>query len=312
MKRADQLLMRRARRHHGVFTRADALECGLSDRAVDHRIRSNLYEVLRPGIYALPGSLSTWERSAVAAVLHAGPVAALSHGAAARMYSISGFDRAPIEVTTTRHIRSADFRIHRRARLVPGELRTRQGVAVTSAERTLLDLSSVLDAGRLEAAVDQFCDKRMTTPERISAYLQADSMPKRRRAALIRLLAERGPVKPAASDFETLVARMFRDSSLPQPVRQFEVIHAGEPIARLDFAYPEVKFGIESHSFDFHHTRGQWERDRERHRQLEAIGWYLMYITWDDCVVRRAETVARIRRVLDERRRLFGLAPLPA
>ena len=119
-------------------------------------------------------------------------------------------------------------------------------------------------------------------------------MPKRRRASLIRLLAERGPVRPAASDFETLVARMLRASQLPQPVRQFEVIHAGELIARPDFAYPEVKFGIEAHSFDFHHTRGQWERDLERHRQLEAICWYLMYITWDDCVMRRAETVARI------------------
>jgi len=311
MNRVDQHLARRARRHHGVFTRTEALECGLSDRALDHRIRCRLYEVLHPGIYALPGSPSTWERSAVAAVFHANPLAALSHGAAARHYSISGFQRSRIEVTTTRHIRSADFRVHARASLVPAEIRTKEGIPVTTAERTLLDLSSVLEPRPLEGVIDQFCDRSLTTTDRITAFLRSDCRPRRRRSVLVRLLEERGLVVPAASDFETLVAQMFRDSSLPQPVRQFEVVHAGELIARPDFAYPEVKFGIEAHSFEFHHTRAHWERDLERHRGLEEICWYLMYVTWDDCLLRRAETVARIRRVLDERRRLFGLAPLP-
>jgi very-short-patch-repair endonuclease len=272
---------------------------------------SGFYEVLRPGIYALPGSPPTWERSAVAAVLHASPIAALSHGAAARHYSISVFEGAPIEVTTTRHIRSADFVLHTRAALAREEIQTKGGIPVTSVERTLLDLTSVLEAGPLEGVIDQFCHRKLTTADRISAYLNRDCMPKRRRSALLRILDERGPVRPAASDLETLVAQMLRESSLPQPVRQFEVIHAGELIARPDFAYPEVKFGIEAHSFGFHHTRTQWERDLERHRRLEPIGWYLMYVTWDDCTIRRAETEMRIGRVLDERRRLFGLAPLP-
>ena len=283
----------------------------MSERALDHRIKSKLYEVLRPGIYAFSGSPSTWERSATAAVLSAGPLAALSHGAAARRYSIPGFESAPIEVSTTRQVRSADFRVHARSQLVPDDVRTRNGIPITGAERLLLDLSSVLEVGRLEAVIDNVCDQRLTTADRISTYLQSDRLPKRRRSALLRLLDERGDVKPAASDLETLVARLLRDPSLIQPVRQFEVRHRGELIARPDFAYPEVKFGIEAHSFDFHHTRAQWERDLERHRRLEVIGWYIIYVTWDDCVLRRAETVARVRQVLDERRRLFGLAPLP-
>ena len=311
MDRADHLLARRARRRHGVFTRADALECGLSERALDHRIKARTYEILWPGIYALPASRSTWERSAAAAVLHTGPVAALSHGAAARKYSTPGFESALIEVTTTRHIRAADFRVHARSLLVPEDVWIRDGIPTTNVERMLLDLSSGVGTGRLEAVVDHVCDRRLTTADRISTYLQRECLPKRRRAVLLRLLRERGSVKPAASDLETLLARLLRDTSVIQPVRQFEVIHRGELIARPDFAYPEVKFGIEAHSFEFHHTRAQWERDLERHRRLEVIGWYIMYVTWDDCVERRAETVTRIRRVLDERRRMFGCAPLP-
>jgi very-short-patch-repair endonuclease len=309
MNRADHLLALRARRRHGVFTRTDALECGLSDRALDHRIKSRTYEVLWPGTYALAGSPSTWERSATAAVVYAAPVAALSHCAAARMYSVSGFERASIEVTTSRQIQAVNFKA--RTSLEPADVGSRNGIPTTNVERLLLDLSSVLEARRLEAMIDQVCDKRLTTAERISTYLQRNCLPKRRRSVLLRLLDDRGRVKPAAGDLETLVARLMREPSLLQPVRQFEVRHNGELIARPDFAYPEVKFGIEAHSFDFHHTRAEWERDLERHRELEAIGWYIMYVTWDDCVLRRDQTVARIRRVLDERRRLFGLDPLP-
>jgi very-short-patch-repair endonuclease len=226
------------------------------------------------------------------------------------MYSVSGFGRAPIEVTTSRQIQAVNFKVHFRTSLEPADVGSRNGIPTTTVDRLLLDLSSVLEARRLEAIIDQVCDKRLTTAERISNYLQRDCLPKRRRSILLRLLDDRGQVEPAASDLETL-ARLLRDPSLIQPVRQFEVRHNGELIARPDFAYPDVKFGIEAHSFDFHHTRAQWERDLERHRELEAIGWYIMYVTWDDCVLRRVQTVARIRRVLDERRRQFGLDPLP-
>ena len=214
MNRADHLLARRARRRHGVFTRADALACGLSERALDHRIQSREYEVLWPGIYGLPGSPSTWERSAVAAVLHTGPVAALSHGAAARNYSIPGFESAPLEVTTTQHIRAAEFRVHARSLLVPADIQIRDGIPTTNTERLLLDLSSVVDAGRLEALIDHVCEKKLTTHGRLSTYLDSDRLPKRRRSLLLQVLQQRGQVTPAASDLETLVARLIRNSSL--------------------------------------------------------------------------------------------------
>ena len=280
------------------------------ERTLDHRLESGAYEVLWSGVYALPGSPPTWERSAVAAVLYAGPLAALSHGAAARKYLVSGFERAPVEVTTTRQIRGANFKLHARSPLEPEDVCSRDRIPTTTIERTLLDLCSVVAAERLEAIIDHVCRGHLTTVERIASYLQRDHLPRRRRSVLVRLLDDRGDVEPAASDLETLLARLMRDPSLIEPVRQFEVTHDGRLIARPDFAYPEVKFGIEAHSFDFHHTRAQWERDLERHRELEAIGWYIMYVTWNDCVLRRDQTVARIRRVLEERRRMFGLAPL--
>ena len=79
---ADRAISRAAARQHGVFTRAFALSAGLGRTTIDRRLKTGRYWMLWPGVYTFPQVPSSWEQIAMAGVLHAGPVAALSGPAA--------------------------------------------------------------------------------------------------------------------------------------------------------------------------------------------------------------------------------------
>ena len=154
--------------------------------------------------------------------------------------------------------------------------------------------------------VDAACHLELTKTDKLTAYLHRTDLPRRRRSLLLRVLAERGDVVPAASLLETGLARLLRHPDLPPAVRQYEIRDGRRFIARPDFAYPEAKLGVEGHSFLHHGSKLQWQRDMRRHELTESVGWYLVYVTWWDTEYRPDETRARIRRIYDERIRMFS------
>ena len=258
-----------------------------------------------PGVYAFPQAPHTWEQVAMASVLFADPIAALSGPASARKLKLPGFEQAAIEVSTTKRVRPRGIEIRSRTPLSTGEIVRRDGIPLTIPERTILDLSHALPEKRLEGVIDAACHSGLTDKDKLVTYLQRPDLPRRRRSLLLKVLAERGNVTPTASDLETGIARLLRHPSMPRAVRQFEIRSAGRFIARPDFAYPEARLGIEGHSFLHHGSQLQWQRDMRRHALTESVGWYLVYVTWWDVEHRADETRARIRRIYDERLALF-------
>ena len=298
---ADRAIARAAARQHGVFTRAFALSAGLSATVINRRLKAARYWMLWPGVYTFPEVPSTWEQVAMAGVLYADPIAALSGPASARKLKIPGFENAGIEISTTRQLRANGIALRGRTPLEPGEITRRGGIPITIPERTILDLSTALPERRLEGVIDSACHLGLTENDKLIAYLQQPDLPRRRRSLLLKVLEERGDVAPAASDLETGLARLLRHPALPPALRQYEIRAAGRFIARPDFAYPEARLGIEGHSFLHHGSKLQWERDMQRHALTESVGWYLVYVTWWDVEYRPDETRARIRRIYDER-----------
>jgi hypothetical protein len=103
---ADRLIAGIAARRHGVFTRSAARACGLPAGTIDWRARNGKYRSMWPTVYSLPGVPDTWEKHAMAGVLHAGPGAALSGWAAARKLVLPGFEKKDIEITTPKRVGS--------------------------------------------------------------------------------------------------------------------------------------------------------------------------------------------------------------
>jgi hypothetical protein len=89
-------------RQHGVVTRAQLLELGLTDDGIGRRVRDGRLWRVYQGVYAVGRPALTLHGRFVAAVLSCGPGAALSHIAAGVLLSLLD-ERGPrIDVTVPR------------------------------------------------------------------------------------------------------------------------------------------------------------------------------------------------------------------
>ena len=73
-------------RQHGVATRVQLLECGMTIRQIERRVAEGRFDSLARGVYAVRALPDSWERRAAAAVLYTQVRAhpgALSHESAA-------------------------------------------------------------------------------------------------------------------------------------------------------------------------------------------------------------------------------------
>ena len=175
-----------ARRHHGLITRAAAIEAGVSRASWYRALASVRIEVVQPGVARLWDSPRTRQQRIAAAVLSIGRGAVASHRSAAFLWGVERPRDDPVDLVVARNQRVPDLvgvEIHRptdRADLVPAY---RDGIAVTSPSRMLCDLAAV-DPEGVAAAIDHVV---------IAGLVLAPGL----RVLVARLLAEHG-LPPAA------------------------------------------------------------------------------------------------------------------
>ena len=81
----DAVLAKAAERQHGLVTLAQLLDAGLSQSGVTRRVHSGRLHRIHRGVYAVGHAALSQEGRWMAAVLGAGPGAALGHLAAATL-----------------------------------------------------------------------------------------------------------------------------------------------------------------------------------------------------------------------------------
>lgn len=253
----------------------------------------------------LAGVPPSWEGKLMATHLWLGPTSHISHRAAARLYGLDSYSDQPLlELTLagTGRIRLAGAKIHRSKKLLSRDVRKVRGFACSAPERLLLELAAVVPDQMLEGAFDNLLLERMTTHRRVDTYLQ------RVRASglngvtkLEALLQERNPDQaPAESVFETEFYRFLREAAHPGARFQYEVFDSAGLVARLDVAYPTQKVGLEAHSVRWHSSAERVRKDAERHNRLTALGWRILYETYDNLKARPQEMLERLTRLLQE------------
>src|SRR5262249_39456611 len=91
------------RLQHGLITYAQAQSVGLTQRQVGWRLKQGEWKQVHPCVYRSTLFKRTWEQSAMAAVLWAGPNAVLSGASAARLMGLDAFkDAHKVHVTSGR------------------------------------------------------------------------------------------------------------------------------------------------------------------------------------------------------------------
>jgi very-short-patch-repair endonuclease len=154
----------------GVITRAQALALGLSSSAIDRRLRSGRWRRVFTGVYAtftgpVPRSALLW-----AAVLQAGPGAALSHQTAAELAGLveKPADEVHVMIPSQRRVQGPPgIRYHASARVRAARHPTRLPPQ-TRIEETVIDLTQTApNVDRAIAWVVRACARRLTTVDRL-------------------------------------------------------------------------------------------------------------------------------------------------
>jgi hypothetical protein len=248
------------------------------------------------------GAPTSWEQRLMAGALWAGPEAAVSHRAAAALWKLEGVQPGVVELTTTS--RRSDVPkgliLHRTTELARSDCGLRGPLRVTGIVRTLVDLGGVVDAAIVEAAMETGLRRDPELLVRLAARLDALGARGRRGTGVLReILAVRHPdAAPTEGMFETLVERLLRKAGIELPIRQYEVWVDGVLVARIDFAWVARRVGLEPVGYWCHSGRKRFQRGVDRANDLALTGWTIIYVTWEDLVLRPDEFLAKLQKAL--------------
>ena len=234
----------------------------------------------------------------MAAVLDAGPGAAISHEAAAALWRLPGFPAGELHVSRSvgrsAH-RSALAELHRTCRMPEAHVRLFERIPVTSPARTIFDLAGVLHPARTERALDNALARGLTSVEalhRVTEELAGQGRPGS--PLMRRLLADRaGAYVPPASNLEARLQAVATQAGLHSLVRQCDV-GGDDWIGRVDYLDRDRRLVVEVDS-DLHHSSLLDEAaDAARDAALAGAGYTVVRIKEQDLWHRPDEVVRRL------------------
>lgn len=282
-----------AGRQHGIVTRKQAREAGLSRQGIRRRVESGWLVPQHAGVYAVGHTALTSDSLLVAAVYACGPEALASHRAAGRLWGILRGTQ-PIEVTAPRGRKPRDGVVLHRSRCIHDEDRALiHAIPATSLARTLVDLADVLPEKPLADAVHEAEVLRKFDRRKVERVLTR--VPGRKgRHKLHRVLAAYRDVQPLTrSRAERLVLAMCAAHGLPTP-RTNTWVEGHE----VDFHWPQANLVLEADGAAVHRTTRAFHEDRARDRALAARGLHVVRATWPDLTEGQEALARELHQIL--------------
>jgi very-short-patch-repair endonuclease len=265
-----------AERQHGVVSRAQLVELGLGRGAIEHRVAVGGLIPLRRGVYAVGHRALRPRAHLMAALLDVGPGAVLSHASAAALWGIRPSAAGRIDITVDDRRRGrAGVRLHHS--LLPlHQVTVIDGIAVTTIERTILDLAAVVDADALRYAIEQA--EHLELPDwRVLRALAGAAGGRRGIRALREILDDQAIGTQITKSRLERAFRAFvrRHPDLPQPERNVWVEGF-----EVDCVWRDARLVVELDS-RLHLGFGKYARDRRKDRALVTRGWRVVRVTWE-------------------------------
>jgi very-short-patch-repair endonuclease len=290
VRTVERVLARIAQRQHGLVTRAQLAEAGLSRQQIRSRLQSGSLLRVHRGVYRVGHKAPSTEATYLAAVLAAGEGAVSSGLAAAYVHELVKGPPPPPEVTAGNERRIEGVRVHRCRILDPRSCTIVRGIPVTSVPRTLVDIAANLSDNALARACHEAGVRYRTTPAQVEAELALrPNVPGARR--LRRVIA--GDVHVTLSAIERRFVELMRAERRVLPV-------TNRPAGgrRVDCRWPEQRLTVELDGYRFHNSRHSWEQDRRREREARARGDEFRRYTYGDVMEDPRFMLAELRVLL--------------
>ena len=282
----ERKLARLARRAHGVVSRRQLLEAGLTRTEIAHRLRrGDLIAVFR-GVYRVGHTAPSSEAGYTAAVMAGGDGALLSGRPAGHLLELLKGAPPPPEVTAPKARRVKGVRVRRGRR----QGTVWRGIPVITVAETMVDLAAELTADELARAFHQAGIRHHTTPAQVEAALAR--RPNAPGATTLRRVL-RGDVHVTLSTLEKRFLALLKQHRLPLP-------HTNQPAGsrRVDCRWPHHHLTVELDGYRYHRSRHAWENDRHRERQAHARGDHHRRYTYNDVLENPALMLAELTELL--------------
>lgn len=282
-------------RHSGVADFAQ-LSVTVPPRSLSRAIRRGEAARLLPRTFVVGADVAADDRLRAAVHCSGG---ALSHSSALAVWGLEVAldDSVHVTIPASRRVRSRVGMTVHRARMMPSVVE-RNSLPVIQLERSLVDAWDILPSGERRAPIITAVRRRLTTPDRVRAAL--DARPQVRGArecrTLVNLLAD-----GCQSELEIWgCQRVLHIPGLPPPELQVHVAAGGRG-AYLDAGWADVLLGVELDGAASHGSRSQREADIRRDSWLSGLGWLVLRfsyrrLTTDTPRVRREIAAAYLTR----------------
>lgn len=288
----DGVIGELAARQHGVVSRRQLLDAGITDGSMERRLASGHLIRVHRGVYAVGHAQLRREGRWLAAVLAAGPGAALSHRSAAALLRESD----ALDVTTSRRVAVRGVVVHRTTVLEARDVTTRRGVPVTNLDRTLVDLAGTLTAERLGKLLRE-ADRagRLGGAVVRAAWARVEGRRDAGAKALRVALAEHARLATSLtlSELEDRFLALLDAEKLQRPL-------TNHPIdgMKVDACWPTQRLVVELDGWAHHRDRGAFQQDRCRDVRLVRAGWTVLRFTHADVVDRPRRVAQSLRELL--------------
>lgn len=292
----DSLIAQVTAGQHGVAARRQLGAAGVGASALRRRLADGRLRRIHHGVYAVGPQPLTLHGRWMAATLACGDEAALSHVSAGALLDVRSTSSSLIHVTVpglSRRRARGTIRIHTTRPFHPDDITIIDGIRVTSPERTLLDLASILPLTQLRRAYERAERLRILDHGKLRALLKRSNgrpgVGALRRTAAI----DPEPGTRLRSELEAAFRDLVESSDLP-PYLPNTVVAGYE----VDAYWPAAGLVVELQSRTWHTDPEAFERDHAKRAALMAAGYTVLALTHEQVTRRRAETVHTLRRLL--------------
>ena len=297
----DALLRRQA----GIVARTQLVELRWSASAIGRAISAQRLIPVAQGVYRAAGVTWTRRASRVAALLIAGPHAALAGWSAGELHGFTDARPGPLQVVVPGDRRTSArapslVRVRRSTNLLHCDVQELGELRLTTGARTLLDLAAQV------RSVEQLAELTATAVRvgatdlgSVEAVVTRCPRARGRRGLLdaIALLGNDGTA--ARSEVEIAALGAIVGAGLPRPLLAHRVLDdTGAFVAEVDLAYPDLRIAIEIDGYRWHSTPAQKRRDEQRQNRLILLGWRVLRFSASEVRRHPARVAALVRQAV--------------
>jgi very-short-patch-repair endonuclease len=286
----DRNLARIGEGQHGVVSRTELLDAGVTPWEVRARLRSGALLLEYPGVYRVGHRAPSREARYLAAVKACGAGAALSGRAAAHLHGLVKGRPPPPEVIARTERRIEGILTQRSRTLDAQDVTESHKIRVTAVPRTLVDLATVLPPDALARACHEAGVIHSTTPANLEAVLKR--RPRSPGAHALRRVLH-GDVHVTLSKLERRSLARLKAAGLPLP-------ETNRPAGgrRVDCRWAAQRLTVEVDGYRYHRSRHAWEQDRRREREARLRGDEFRRYTYGDIFEEPRFMIGDLRRLL--------------